>query len=62
MTFRLSSVYQYACPKCEAPAGEDCRRVRKVKRVPLVTVLNAHAERYAVQKAWEQPDLFKWTI
>lgn len=58
MTFRLSTVYDYVCPKCEAPHGEQCRRVRKARTAKLVTVLNCHAERYAVQKAWEQPSLF----
>ena len=56
---RAAPVYQYACPKCLAPLGEPCRRVRKVRRVPLETVLNPHAERYAVWRAWEQPDLFE---
>jgi len=58
MTFRLSAVYDHVCPKCEAPYGESCRRVRKIRRPAIEPVINPHAERYAVQKAWEQPSLF----
>lgn len=51
-------VYGFACPKCEVPAGVFCRRVRKlIYREPLPELLNAHAERYAVWRAWEQPEL-----
>lgn len=59
MTFLLSSVYEYVCPKCLANMGEPCVRVRKTRRPSLSTVLKPHAERYAVQKAYEQPDLFE---
>lgn len=53
---RTAGVYQRPRPKCLANMGDPCIRVRKVKRVPLETVLNPHAERYAVWRAWEQPE------
>lgn len=53
-----SPVYGYVCPKCLANIWEPCIRVRKTYHMPLSIIQNPHAERYAVWKAWEQPDLF----
>jgi len=50
-------VYSHVCPKCLANMGEFCTRVRAIRRDALPFLLNAHAERYAVWRAWEQPEL-----